>query len=167
VITLTREGRIQTATIRARHWIAEYCGNCSGLTNSLPDSLQRWVQHQLLHLHENSEVPAPPAPLVIEREDCWLVIRLLCDGEQNLLLVEKHGARLSPASFSSLRVSPREAEVLLWLTQGRSNHDIGVILGMSERTVKKHLEHIYVKLGVWNRTQAATKALAAELGSET
>jgi DNA-binding CsgD family transcriptional regulator len=64
-------------------------------------------------------------------------------------------------------VSPREAEVLLWLTQGRSNHDIGVILGMSERTVKKHLEHIYAKLGVWNRTQAATKALAAELGSET
>jgi DNA-binding CsgD family transcriptional regulator len=167
VIILTREGRVQTTTIRARHWIAEYCGSCSGLSDSLPESLQRWVQHQLSHLYENSEVPAPPEPLVIEREDCRLVIRLLCDGEQNLLLVEEHRTRLSPASFSSLRVSPREAEVLLWLTQGRSNHDIGVILGMSERTVKRHLEHIYTKLGVWNRTQTATKALAVGLGSET
>ena len=167
VITLTREGRIQTATLRARHWIAEYCGSCSGLTDSLPESLRRWVQQQLSHLHENSEVPAPPGPLVIEREGSRLVIRLLWDGEQTLLVVKEHRTRLSPASFSSLGVSPREAEVLLWLTQGRSNHDIGVILGMSERTVKKHLEHIYAKLGVWNRTEAATKALAAGLGSET
>jgi DNA-binding CsgD family transcriptional regulator len=167
VIALTREGRIQTATIRARHWIAEYYGSCSGLTDSLPGSLQRWVQHQLSRLHEDSEVPASPEPLVIEREGCQLVIRLLCDGEQNLLVVEEHRTRLSPVSFSSLGVSPREEEVLLWLTRGRSNHDIGVILGMSERTVKKHLEHIYAKLGVWNRTQAATKALTAGLGSET
>ena len=158
---------VRTVTSRARQWVAEYFGNSPALPDSLPDALQRWVRHQTTLFTDNGDAPSVREPLVVEREGRRLVVRLLSEAEQNLLLVEEHRTRLSPASFSSLRVSPREAEVLLWLTQGRSNHDIGVILGMSERTVKKHLEHIFAKLGVWNRTEAATKALAAGVGSET
>ncbi|TRL35925.1 response regulator [Rhizobium straminoryzae] len=52
----------------------------------------------------------------------------------------------------------RESEVLLWIAKGKSNKDIGDILGLSSRTVNKHLEQIYVKLGVENRASAAVKA---------
>ncbi len=52
----------------------------------------------------------------------------------------------------------RESEVLLWIAKGKSNRDIGEILGLSSRTVNKHLEQIYVKLGVENRASAAVKA---------
>jgi DNA-binding response OmpR family regulator len=55
-------------------------------------------------------------------------------------------------------LTAREADVLLWIAKGKSNRDIGEILGLSSRTVNKHLEQIYVKLGVENRASAAVKA---------
>lgn len=58
----------------------------------------------------------------------------------------------------------REAEILLWLAQGKANKDISEILGISPRTVNKHLEQVFDKLGVENRATAAalaTRALAA------
>jgi len=53
-------------------------------------------------------------------------------------------------------LTPREREVLSWLARGKSNAQIGEILGISASTVSKHLEHIYPKLGVENRTAAAS-----------
>lgn len=55
----------------------------------------------------------------------------------------------------------RESEVLLWIGRGKSNKDIGDILGLSPRTVNKHLEQVYAKLGVENRASAAIKAVQA------
>src|SRR5690606_14567919 len=58
------------------------------------------------------------------------------------------------------QLTAREVEVLEWVACGKTNRDIGEILGLSPRTVNKHLEHIYVKLGVETRTAAATLAIA-------
>ena len=60
---------------------------------------------------------------------------------------------------SRFGLTAREAEVLVWIARGKSNRDIGEILALSPRTVNKHLEHIYVKLGVENRASAAAVAL--------
>ncbi len=57
------------------------------------------------------------------------------------------------------RLTDRESEVLYWITKGKTNREIGQILGTSPRTINKHSEHIYKKLEVENRTTAATKAL--------
>ena len=62
-------------------------------------------------------------------------------------------------AFASLKLTPREAEVLFWISQGKSNHDIGVILGAKTGTICKHVEHILGKLNVENRTAAAVVAL--------
>jgi DNA-binding CsgD family transcriptional regulator len=59
----------------------------------------------------------------------------------------------------SLNLTPREAEVLFWISQGKSNHDIGIILGAKTGTICKHVEHIFGKLNVENRTAAAVIAL--------
>ena len=62
-------------------------------------------------------------------------------------------------AFASLELTPREAEVLLWISRGKSNHDIAVILGAKTGTICKHVEHIFGKLNVENRTTAAVIAL--------
>jgi DNA-binding NarL/FixJ family response regulator len=64
----------------------------------------------------------------------------------------------------ALQLTAREAEILSWVVQGKTNPEIGVILGIQLTTVKKHLESIFAKLGVENRTAAVTLALE-KLGS--
>ena len=63
------------------------------------------------------------------------------------------------AALGSPELTPREAEVLFWISEGKSNHDIGIILGAKTGTICKHVEHIFSKLNVENRTSAAVVAL--------
>jgi DNA-binding NarL/FixJ family response regulator len=63
--------------------------------------------------------------------------------------------------FGSLGLTPREAEVLTWISQGKSNYEIGVILSACTGTICKHVEHILAKLNVENRTAAAAIAIVA------
>lgn len=65
----------------------------------------------------------------------------------------------SAAGLEALGLTPREAEVLSWVAQGKSNPEIATILGIGITTVKKHLEATFTKLGVENRTSAAALAL--------
>jgi DNA-binding NarL/FixJ family response regulator len=65
----------------------------------------------------------------------------------------------SAAPLEQLGLSPREAEILLWVAQGKSNFEVGTILQISAGTVKKHLEHIYEKLRVEGRNPATLRAL--------
>jgi len=58
-----------------------------------------------------------------------------------------------------LQLTAREAEVLRWIANGKTNREIAEILGISPRTINKHLEQLFPKLGVENRTAAAAKAL--------
>lgn len=68
------------------------------------------------------------------------------------------GLPAKPADLVALGLTPREAEVLFWVTQGKTNEDVMEILGSSLSAVKKHLGRIYEKLGVENRTAAANAA---------
>ncbi len=65
------------------------------------------------------------------------------------------------SAFRRLGLTRREADVLLWIARGQSNAEIGASLRISPRTVKKHLEHIFGKLGVKTRLAAAVRAGAA------
>ncbi len=65
----------------------------------------------------------------------------------------------SPKPLEALGLTPREAEVLLWVAQGKTNYEIAVILGMSEKTAKKHLGNIFEKLGLESRNAATVRAL--------
>ena len=80
-----------------------------------------------------------------------------------LLRLAKDSSTETPAEFSSeLGLTTREGEVLSWLAKGKTNRDIAQILGLSPRTIDKHLEQIYSKLGVENRTAAAAIAVNAK-----
>ena len=66
-----------------------------------------------------------------------------------------------PDSLEPMGLTRREMEVLTWVAEGKSNKDIGFILGIRAVTVKKHLEHIFQKMGVETRTAAVAFALKA------
>jgi DNA-binding NarL/FixJ family response regulator len=72
----------------------------------------------------------------------------------------------SSKPLESLGLTPREAEVLLWAAQGKTNAEIGLILEASTATVKKHVEHVLEKLGVENRQSAAVRALEILSGND-
>jgi len=73
----------------------------------------------------------------------------------------KTRTKLPPAKnpLGSLGLTARETEVLTWIAQGKTNHEIGVILNACTGTICKHVEHILCKLDVKNRTAAAVIAL--------
>ena len=84
-------------------------------------------------------------------------------GEAMWLLSQQSAADGQPSRLATAALTPRETEVLSWVAKGKTNRDVGEILGMSPRTVNKHLERVFEKLGV--ETRAAAAALASrELG---
>lgn len=80
-------------------------------------------------------------------------------GEFLFRLSEPAAGRQEAILRDALALTAREAEVLLWIANGKANRDIGEILGISPRTVNKHLEQIFAKLGVENRASAAALAI--------
>lgn len=85
--------------------------------------------------------------------------------ETRLRRSEQQGSREFKPDFSSakplltLGLTPRAAEALLWLAQGKTNSDIATILGITESTVKKHVQEMFEKLGVETRGAATVRAL--------
>ncbi|WP_027348635.1 response regulator transcription factor [Halotalea alkalilenta] len=93
---------------------------------------------------------------------CDLRLRYLGEATpgDHLFRLQRHGAdEESEVLQTQLRLTRREAQVLLWIAQGKTNREIGQILSLSPRTVNKHLEQVFRKLGVENRTAAAAMAL--------
>jgi DNA-binding CsgD family transcriptional regulator len=71
-----------------------------------------------------------------------------------------------PQAAADELLTPREGEVLRWLSIGKTDRDIGDILGISHRTVHKHLQRIYEKLGVETRTAAAARWMGRHASGE-
>jgi DNA-binding NarL/FixJ family response regulator len=80
---------------------------------------------------------------------------------ERMLLLQLRGPGAEPAAgrVSAALLTPGETEVLSWIAKGKTNRDVAEILGMSPRTVNKHLEHVFEVLGV--ETRAAAAALAS------
>jgi len=158
LIFLTPDGKIHLATTGAMQQLTNYLGPHSLRENRLPESLWRWVKQQEVAPGGKDDVVLRRSPLILEREGKRLVIRLVSDFDQCLLLLEEHPTMMPLQSLLPFGLSPREAQVLDWVAQGKTNKEIGVILELSPRTVQKHLEHIYQKIYVESRTAAAAKA---------
>lgn len=151
-------------TSRAQQWIEEYLGWASSVERlGLPDTLQRWVTHQERLFNQDSDAPPSRLPFLVERAEKKLVIRLFTDSHtgQHTLLLNKEQSSVSPKALVSRGLTLREADVLFWVMQGKTNMEVATILSMRPRTVHKHLEHIYQKLGVETRTAAAMRAAEA------
>jgi DNA-binding CsgD family transcriptional regulator len=125
----------------------------------LNQTLRSWVSSQLRYSNE-LKLNNFGAVWTLEKEERSLSVRLTLGnnpGEYILLLDEKE--KLNPATLKTrFGLTAREAEVLHWVAQAKRNGEIAIILGITERTVQKHMERILATLGVENRTAAANVA---------
>ncbi len=156
VLAVDDEGRVQWASPRATALASELLGTAGGEDLS-GFGIGRWIGQN--RTRPVSEIP----PLRIgEAESRGIAFTYLTRTAKGAhLLRVTSTAEASPAKQLSRRfgLTPREGEVLAWLASGKSNRDIAAILSLSPRTVPKHLEQIYTKLGVDNRTSAVAIAL--------
>jgi DNA-binding response OmpR family regulator len=150
-------GTIVWATPQARKWLAGHQSAPAAGEFVMP---QPWIQW-LEQLHGGADPTgtlAPPTSLQDDQLRLQFIAKLRPD--EFLLRLAKTPGSDSPAEFSrDLGLTNREGEVLSWLSKGKTNRDIAQILGLSPRTIDKHLEQIYSKLGVENRTAAAAIAV--------
>jgi DNA-binding CsgD family transcriptional regulator len=159
IVVLSRHGTVRVETDRGRRWLAEYFGQPHGAVSSLPDELRRWIDHQKTRGLE-AELRAARRPLVRERDGRRLEVRLTGDRGERVLLLRERRMMIRLDAAESLGLSRREAQVLTFVATGKRNHEIARILGSRPRTVGKHLERIYAKLGVDTRTAATARVLA-------
>jgi DNA-binding CsgD family transcriptional regulator len=158
LIFLTLDGKIHLATTGAMQHLTNYLGPQSLRKSRLPAPLWTWIKQRKVALKGKDDGLLQRNPLVLEHQGKRLVIRIVFDLDQSLLLLEEHPTTMQLQSLVPFGLSPREAQVLDWVAQGKTNKEIGVILDLSPRTVQKHLEHIYRKIYVETRTAAAAKA---------
>ncbi|MEO6862845.1 MAG: LuxR family transcriptional regulator [Microcoleus sp.] len=159
-IVLAVDGQVQFIAQRAEQLLSQYFS--SRAPHSLPELLQHWFKQQISRLTFNDDIPSSCLPLHIQQAGRQLSIRLIPDpiGEQYLLLLEEQELQgFSISGLELLGLTKREAEVLFWIAKDKSNAQIGKVLGCSEGTVRKHLEHLHCKLGVQTRTAAVMVAL--------
>jgi len=156
LFAVNRQGTVLWATPQAQKLLSDHHG-AQAEDFILPPSLLQWLEQAKTKGSSKSQgacLPDNPQ------------LRLFYMGETApneflLRLSRESGTALPPEFTSELGLTTREGEVLAWLSKGKTNRDIAQILGLSPRTVDKHLEQIYAKLGVENRTAAAAIATNA------
>jgi DNA-binding NarL/FixJ family response regulator len=158
-LTMDAEGNITWQTPHVREWLREYLGEDSAGYGWC--RLRAWLNGQITRTAPQREagkqfnVTQPQARLNMH------FAGEIYSGEYLLLIDEQRNDATARRLSETHNLTAREAEVLNWLAAGKTNRDIGEILGTSPRTVNKHLERIYVKLGVETRAAAAAMAVQA------
>jgi DNA-binding NarL/FixJ family response regulator len=160
LLAVSRQGKIMWATPQAQKLLSD---NLATGTDDdeivLPQPMLQWLE-QAQGGKAGSKTPAMAS--FPNNEQLRLQYMGKLGPNEFLLRLAKESNANMPAEFSSeLGLTTREGEVLAWLAKGKTNRDIAQILGLSPRTVDKHLEQIYAKLGVENRTAAAAIATNA------
>jgi CheY-like chemotaxis protein/DNA-binding CsgD family transcriptional regulator len=149
-------GGVTWVTPAGSRWLAELSGDPVD-PPVLPRPLAEWSL-QRIALEGESEQGAFTAQRGGKKFSARLVP---CqDGQEYLLLLQETSGEWNLDSLrGALGLTPREAEILMWIARGKTNKDVGQILGSSPRTINKHLEHIFEKLGVATRAAAVAVAL--------
>jgi DNA-binding NarL/FixJ family response regulator len=157
LLAVNRDGRIMWATPQAQKLLADSFGSGAVDEVILPESLRQW-----LTLAQEGRSGAKAVATIPDHPELKLHYMGYAGSNEFLLRLAKEQTGALPTAFASeFGLTTREGEVLSWLSKGKTNRDIAQILGLSPRTVDKHLEQIYAKLGVENRTAAAAIATGA------
>ena len=153
VVLLDSQGRVAWRSPQAKRWLEAAPGPQQSAA-----ALRDWLQ---LAVVQGEALTALPDGSQLQAQS------LGQGGPGEIMILLRQTAPAADAAhkrLSGAALTPRETEVLSWLAKGKTNRDIADILGMSPRTVNKHLEHIFEKLGVETRTAAA--AIASSLLQE-
>lgn len=159
IIVVGLSGEINYITDAAAALLQKYLQRRDFDTRKLPEVICSWLK-QFEEINRSKDFHPPTHLLTLKGAEAELRINLVPDkraGERILIIEEKRAA--SPLLLQGLGLTRREAEVLFWTAQGKTDSAIGVLCGISPRTVQIHLLRVYNKLGVENRTAATIRAL--------
>jgi len=160
LLAVNNLGKIMWATPQAQKLLSDALAADSDDDVVLPDPIPQWLDQARKGKAGSKTAFMAALP---GNEQLRLQYMGKLGANEFLLRLAKDSSTETPAEFSSeLGLTTREGEVLSWLSKGKTNRDIAQILGLSPRTVDKHLEQIYSKLGVENRTAAAAIAVNAK-----
>lgn len=161
LFAVDEQGALIWATPQAQKFLAGLRGDDRPAPFSLSSEQLQWLDQI-----RAAGFPQDPARTSFQNGNMALTyLGRLRPGEILLRLTVDALPPSQPSLRKELGLTAREAEVLSWLSRGKTNRDIAQILGLSPRTIDKHLEQIYAKLGVENRTSAA--AVAARVLNKT
>lgn len=156
-----QNGKIVWQTPLARQWLQQYffAGNESSdlLELITPSAIFNWV----CAAFKSDPTGKTLLPFTIIQSTKRLTFSpadLTSDEQWMIALREESDAAQIEALMLTFKLTKRESEVLYWAIKGKTSRDIGDILSASPRTINKHLEHVFVKLGVETRTAAASLA---------
>ncbi|MFO0707259.1 MAG: helix-turn-helix transcriptional regulator [Nitrospira sp.] len=160
ILSVTGEGRILTSTPTAQRLLNKYGVHTKRGTDWLPQALRTWLRKQIDQLVQADDIAPAVQPLTIAGKAGTLRIRHVRQDTHHLLLLQEDRPQVTD-DLAHFGLTTRETEILRWVIQGKTNPEIGHILGISRRTVHKHLERIYARLGVENRHAAMTVTMEA------
>jgi len=145
-------GRILFATERATKLIARYRSRDSLSPRMLPEPYRAWLRQNILASEELGAFRA----LILEAAGRRLTVRLAVLPDQSRYQLHFDDSPLITAAQMAKHfgLTPRQGEVLYWVTEGKSNEEIGLILGAKVRTIAKHVEQIFARISVGNRASA-------------
>jgi DNA-binding NarL/FixJ family response regulator len=153
VFAVNVEGVMLWHTPQVNQLLMDFGLSDAWLTLDLPKVLGTWLAHTP-SVGMGMKFSTP-------KGDCkLLLLGQSAPNEYLIRLLDQTGPDETLQLRDQLHLTQREADVLLWISRGKTNREIGQILAISPRTINKHLEQIFKKLEVDNRTSAAAKALA-------
>lgn len=149
LLALDGEGRVLWTTPKSAAILDRRFGVAVGgqLPPALAGQLQRLAMGEARVKQEFADGRVEFAAVATKGEERHFRLTETLEGADEKLLAQRHG------------LTEREAEVLLWISRGKANREISEILGISPRTVNKHLEQIFEKMGIENRASAAAAAV--------
>lgn len=159
-LAIDSSGNITWLTPGGIRWLDEFqqkhgFTGSSEVGSSLPKPILEWIKLRL-------ELGEKSGSFESYRAGAGFSAKIIpCQSSSEyLLILEKHSAEWDLDLIrNSLGLTVRETEILMWISRGKTNKEVGLILGSSPRTINKHLEHIFEKLGVATRAAAVSMVL--------
>ena len=157
IIEFDEKGRMCRMAERARNYLCSYFGEAQSQTE-LPDVVKDWLASGGF-THRAGRTTFFGRALFVEGPSGQLKFRIAQHDDAVLLVLEERTNDSLMVALGASGLTPREAEILSWITKGKSNWEVSKILSISPRTVQKHLERVFQKLGVESRLSASHRAL--------
>lgn len=161
-LTVNNVGKISWMSQAGLQWLADFLQPALSAEQiqvgmELPTPLLAWFKVQL---QKTDEAEYSVFERILDGVHFSVKLQPHSHNQEYLFLLEKHSTQWNmDAVKSSLGLTAREAEILMWISRGKTNKEVGIILESSPRTVNKHLEHIFEKLGVATRAAAVSMVM--------
>jgi DNA-binding CsgD family transcriptional regulator len=153
LILAGKDGHVRWLSALAHECLQDFFPDFRPMSDRLPLRLRQWLD----------KTDTSPGPAGRRSSEMQILaanghrLSVYCgnsrSGDFTIALVRERGS-IDLATAQRFNLTPREAEVLMWVSEAKSNPEIGLILSISPRTVDKHIEHLFSKLGVENRMEA-------------